>query len=293
MTGAAKMAKETVAILGGKGMLGTDLTDTCRQKNLKVKVFDLPEFDITRNEQLEQVVNSAQTIVNCAAYTDVDGAESESELAYKVNAEAVERLGAMVKETNGWLLHISTDFIFDGKLNRPYVETDSPNPINEYGRSKLAGEQLLIESGCRNCIIRIQWTYGLHGENFVTKLTQHAKTNKTLKVVDDQIGSPTATTEVAKVICKLLPKKPEGIFNFACAGYISRYEMAKFIFEKLSMDVELLPCKSSNYITAAPSGVLRAARPLNSRFDCSKIKALLDEPIMSWQIPLELFLRQL
>ena len=280
------MAKETVAILGGKGMSGTDLTDTCRQRNLEVKVFDLPEFDITRNEQLEQVVNSAQTIVNCAAYTDVDSAESESELAYKVNAEAVGRLGAMVKETNGWLLHISTDFIFDGKLNRPYVETDSPNPINEYGRSKLAGEQLLIESGCRNCIIRIQWTYGLHGNNFVTKLIQHAKTNKTLKVVDDQIGSPTATTEVAKVICRLLLKKSEGIFHFAGSGYVSRYEMAKFIFDKLSIGVSLSPCKSSDFVAAA-------TRPLNSRFDCSKIKALLDEPIAPWQVPLERFLRQL
>jgi len=276
----------TVAILGGKGMLGTDLAETCRQENLEVKVFDLPEFDITSHQQLEQVVNPTQTIVNCAAYTDVNGAENESELAYKVNAEAVGQLGALVKETNGWLLHISTDFVFDGKLNRLYVETDAPSPINEYGRSKLAGEQLLIESGCRNCIIRIQWTYGLHGENFVTKLIQHAKTNKTLKVVDDQIGSPTATTEIVKVICRLLPKKPEGIFHFASAGYISRYEMAKFIFEKLSMDVELLPCKSSDYATAA-------ARPLNSRFDCSKIRALLHEHIAPWQMPLERFLRQL
>lgn len=280
------MAKETVAILGGKGMLGTDLAETCRQENFEVKVFDLPEFDITNNEQLKQVVNSAQTIVNCAAYTDVDGAESESELAYKVNAEAVGRLGALIKETNGWLLHISTDFVFDGKLNRPYVETDSPNPINEYGRSKLAGEQLLIKSGCRNYIIRIQWTYGLHGNNFVTKLIQHAKTNKTLKVVDDQVGSPTATTEVAKVICRLLPKKPKGIFHFAGSGYVSRYEMAKFIFDKLSIGVSLSPCKSSDFVAAA-------ARPLNSRFDCSKIKALLDDPIQSWYIPLERFLRLL
>jgi len=280
------MAKETVAILGGKGMLGTDLAETCRQENLEVKVFDLPEFDITSHLQLEQAVNSAETIVNCAAYTNANGAESESELAHKVNAEAVGWLGALAKKTNRWLLHVSTDFVFDGKLNRPYIETDLPNPINEYGRSKLAGEQLLVESGCRNCIMRIQWTYGLHGNNFVTKLIQRAKTNETLKVVDDQIGSPTATTEVAKVICKLLLRKPQGLFHFASSGYVSRYEMAKFIFEKLSMDVKFLPCKSSDYVTAA-------ARPLNSRFDCSKIRALLDEHIAPWQVPLERFLRQL
>jgi len=275
-----------ITILGGKGMLGSDLVSACRQQGLNTIVFDLPEFDITNSNHLQQAVSNAQIIVNCAAYTDVNGAENESELAYKVNAEAVGRLGALAQKTNRWLLHISTDFVFDGKLNKPYVETDSPNPINEYGRSKLAGEQLLVESGCRHCIMRIQWTYGLHGNNFVAKLIQHAKTNKTLKVVDDQIGSPTATTEVAKVICKLLQRKPQGLFHFASSGYVSRYEMAKFIFDKLSMDISLSPCKSGDYLTVAK-------RPLNSRFDCGKIKALLNEPIKPWQVPLEHFLRQL
>jgi dTDP-4-dehydrorhamnose reductase len=126
----------------------------------------------------------------------------------------------------------------------------------------------------------------LHGNNFVIKLIQRARINNTLKVVDDQTGSPTATTEVAKVICKLLLKKPQGLFHFANSGYVSRYEMAKFIFDKLSIGVTLSPCKSSDFVTAA-------ARPLNSRFDCSKIRTLLDEPIAPWQVPLERFLRQL
>jgi len=275
-----------IAILGGRGMLGTDLTNICEQHRFDVKVFDLPEFDITDSRQPKQALNGAQIIVNCAAYTNVDGAESEAELAYQVNAEAVGRLGALAKEADAWLLHVSTDFVFDGRLNKPYVETDTPNPINEYGRTKLAGEQLLSQSGCRHCILRVEWTYGSAGSNFVTKLIQRAKAHKTLKVVDDQIGSPTATTEVAKVICKLLRSRPQGIFHFASAGYVSRYEMAKFIFDKLSMDVNLLPCKTADFASAA-------ARPLNSRFDCSKIKALLDEPIEPWQGPLERFLRQI
>jgi dTDP-4-dehydrorhamnose reductase len=120
----------------------------------------------------------------------------------------------------------------------------------------------------------------------VTKLIQHAKTNSTLKVVDDQIGSPTATTEVAKIIYKLLSRKPQGILHFASDGYVSRFGMAEFIFDKLSMNVTLLPCKTSDYASAA-------ARPLNSRFDCRKIKELLDESIEPWQGPLERFLRQL
>jgi dTDP-4-dehydrorhamnose reductase len=275
-----------IVILGGRGMLGTDLTKICGQQGFNVEVFDLPEFDITNSQQLKEALSNTKTIVNCAAYTNVDGAESEAELAYQVNAEAAGRLGAFARDADKWVLHISTDFIFDGRSDRPYVETDLPNPINEYGKTKLAGEQLLIQSGCRHCIIRIQWTYGSAGNNFISKLIQRAETDKELKVVDDQIGSPTATTEVAKVICELLRKKPTGLFHFASAGYVSRYEMAKFIFDKLSMDVTLSSCKTSDWKTGAD-------RPLNSRFDCSKIQALLDEPIEYWQVPLERFLRQL
>jgi dTDP-4-dehydrorhamnose reductase len=134
--------------------------------------------------------------------------------------------------------------------------------------------------------MRIQWTYGLNGENFVTKLIRRARANKLLRVVDDQIGSPTATTQVAEAIYKLLSKRPEGVFHFASEGYVSRYEMAKFIFDKVAMDVDLVACKSSDYVTAA-------ARPLNSRFDCSKIKALLGEAIEPWERPLQSFLMRL
>jgi dTDP-4-dehydrorhamnose reductase len=276
----------TVTILGGRGMLGTDVAKVCGEEGFDVKVFDLPEFDVTNTQQLKEAVDSAKIIVNCAAYTNVDGAESESELAYQVNAEAVGRLGNLVKENNSWLLHISTDFVFDGRSDRPYVETDPPNPINEYGRTKLAGEQLLAESSCEYCIMRLEWTYGSAGTNFVTKVVQRAKTGGTIKVVDDQIGSPTATTEAAGVICKLLRMRPAGLFHFANAGYVSRYETAEFIFDKLSIDVNLLPCKTSDYVSVA-------ARPLNSRFVCSKIEKLLGEPIETWQGPLERFLRQL
>ena len=273
-----------IAILGGRGMLGTDLAKKCGQEGFAVKVFDLPEFDITNSQQLKEAVSSSKIIVNCAAYTNVDGAESETKLSHQVNAEAVGRLGALVKEADAWLLHVGTDFVFDGRLDRPYVETDHPNPINEYGRSKLAGEQLLSKSSCRHCIMRVEWTYGQAGQNFVTKLIERAKTDKSLKVVDNQVGSPTATTEVARVICKLMRIRPEGVFHFASSGYVSRYGMAEFIFDKLSMDVNLLACKTSDFNSVAE-------RPLNSRFDCSKIAALLDKPIEPWQVPLERFLR--
>lgn len=276
----------TMAILGGRGMLGSDLARTCQLQGFETIVLDLPEFDITNVDHVQQAVSNAEVIVNCAAYTNVDGAEGEAELAHKINTEAVGRLGDITQEAGKWLLHISTDFVFDGLLGRPYVETDPAHPINTYGKSKLAGERLLTESGCRCCIMRVEWTYGSAGNNFVTKLIQRAKSGNALKVVDDQVGSPTATTDVSKAICELLKSEPEGVFHFAASGYVSRYEMAKFIVDRLSMEVEVTPCKTSDF----PSP---AMRPLNSRFDCSKIQALLSEPIEHWQKPLECFLRQL
>ncbi|MHC4664679.1 MAG: dTDP-4-dehydrorhamnose reductase [Planctomycetota bacterium] len=279
------MGDEAVVILGGRGMLGSDLASACKQ-SFSTVVLDLPDFDITNYKQLEWVIKDASIVLNCAAYTNVDGAESKADLAYKVNAEAVGRLGDLAKKAGVWVVHISTNFVFDGKSDTPYVETDPPNPINAYGKSKLAGEQLLVESGCRHCIMRIEWTYGLHGDNFVTKLIRRAEASKELKVVDDQIGSPTATTEVAGTICKLLSRRPEGIFHFASDGYVSRHEMAKFVFDIISMDVNILPYKSSDCVTPAE-------RPLSSRFDCCKIKALLEGPIEPWQGPLDSFLRKL
>jgi dTDP-4-dehydrorhamnose reductase len=279
------MVENRVAILGGKGMLGSDLAAACQQHRLITTVLDLPEFDITNENHLTNILKEVDAVINCAAYTDVEKAESESELAYKVNGEAVGKLGTAARGAGVWVLHISTDFVFDGKSKRPYIETDPPHPISTYGASKLAGEKLLVESGCRHCIMRVEWTYGSAGNNFVTKMIKRAKAGEKLKVVDDQMGSPTATTEIVKVICRLLSKKPEGLFHFASAGYVSRFEMARFIFDKLNMSVDLSRCKTAEFPTVAK-------RPLNSRFDCSKIKALLDGPIKPWQVPLERFLER-
>lgn len=265
-------------------MLGADMAKACEQRGFAAHVFDLPEFDIANSEQLREAVDSADMIVNCAAYTDVDGAESEVELAYQVNAAAVGRLGEMAKQAGKWVLHVSTDFVFDGRLERPYTESDTPNPINEYGRTKLDGERLLVESGCRCCIVRVEWTYGSAGNNFVTKLLQRARSGQPVKVVDDQIGSPTATAEASKAMCDLLRRKPEGLFHYASEGYVSRYEMAEFVCDRLSLGVNLSRCKTSDFAGAAK-------RPLNSRFDCGKIKTLLNERIKPWQVPLEHFLR--
>ncbi|MBN1361475.1 MAG: dTDP-4-dehydrorhamnose reductase [Sedimentisphaerales bacterium] len=280
------MGRPVVAILGGRGMLGTDLAAACAAKGLTVRTYDLPEFDVTDDRQLREAIGPADAVLNCAAYTNVDGAETEAELAHRVNAEAVGNLGALARQSGKWVLHFSTDFVFDGTLDRPYRESDTPNPLNEYGRSKLAGERYLDESRCAHCIVRLEWTYGAHGKSFVTKLLERARHGEMLTVVDDQIGSPTATTQVAAAACRLVESRVEGLFHLAADGYVTRFGMAGFILDRSGLEAPLHPCRSSDY--AAP-----AVRPLNSRFDCSKIQALLDDPIEPWQGPLERFVRRL
>ncbi len=275
-----------VIILGGKGMLGSEVAAECKSRGIDFEVFDLPEFDITDQHQLTQAVGHNKIIINSAAYTNVDNAETETTLAIRVNSEAVGNLASIAKRTGAWVLHISTDFVFDGAGSDPYTEKSIPHPVNAYGRTKLAGERLLEENKCSHCIMRVEWTYGQAGDNFIKKILQKARTTKEMKVVDDQFGSPTATTEAAKAVCDLMLKKPKGIFHFASQGYASRLDVARFIVRTLGLDVQLAGCKTSDYPSAA-------IRPLNSRFECGKIRTLLSGPINPWQAPLEEFLKKL
>lgn len=271
-----------IVLLGAKGMLGSEVRSLYGEE--KIKAFDLPEFDITDLTQLKNAVDDANIVINCSAYTDVEKAESQYDLAYKINAEAVENLAKLAAHKNIYVIHISTDFVFDGKKDSFYDETDIPRPINAYGKSKFEGELLLMENH-QNCgIIRVQWTYGKNGNNFISKLISLSKQRDSLKVVDDQFGSPTWTQEVAKVIRIFAENRHCGLFHYAAAGFVSRYEVAKFVFEKLHLKTEIIPCKSSEFKSAA-------ARPANSRFCCHKIQSLLDKPIEMWQKPLERFLK--
>jgi dTDP-4-dehydrorhamnose reductase len=278
----------SVVVLGAKGMLGMEVLTVLARRNIAAQGYDLPEFDITNAAHLEKALQSAGAVINCAAYTNVEKAESESELAFRVNGQATGILGQLAKKLSIPVLHISTDFVFDGTLDRPYVETDTANPLSAYGKSKYEGEKALWASGCRFCIVRVQWTYGRAGVNFVKKMLDAARAGKPLRVVDDQTGSPTATAQVAELLCRMLqlPVFPQGIFHLAAGGYVNRYEMAKFIFETLKMDVSLSPCKTSDFPSAAK-------RPLNSRFDCRKLETLLGTVIRPWQEPLRDYLETL
>ncbi len=277
-----------ISVLGAKGMLGTDLMACGRDQKINVQGYDLPEFNITDAQSLEKIVGASSCIVNCAAYTNVDRAEQEEPLAAQINGDAVGVLAHLAAGAGVPVIHISTDFVFDGLLDRPYVETDKPNPINAYGRSKLEGEKHLAEVGCRYCLLRVEWTYGRAGVNFVKKILEAAQTRPVLKVVDDQVGSPTATKEVAAVIGRILKKKefPEGIYHLAADGYASRYEMAQFLCRIKGIQTPIEPCKTADF----PSP---AKRPLNSRFNCRKLESLLGKKMKPWQESLTEFLEQI
>ncbi len=194
-------------------------------------------------------------------------------------------MGQIAKDAGVPVLHISTDFVFDGSKAEPYDELDKPNPISVYGGSKRLGETLLAESGCSHCILRIEWSYGKHGANFITKILNAAKQRDLLKIVDDQVGSPTHTVEIAKVILDLLQIAtfPAGLLHCAARGTASRYEMTRFLFARLGIQTKIEPCKTADFKSAAQ-------RPLNSRFDCQKLETLLGRSIPTWQEMLENFL---
>ena len=279
------MAFKAITILGGQGMLGADLGAIVSQRGLDVRVYDLPEFDITDDKQLEAAVSGSKVIVNCAAYTNVEKAESDVECANQINGYAVGRLGQIAKEMTVPVLHISTDFVFDGTKAESYIETDATGPVNAYGRSKLLGETLLAESGCSHCIVRLEWTYGKGGVHFITKILNAAKQRDLLKVVDDQVGSPTHTVEVARVILDLLQTEtfPTGLYHCAGSGFASRYEMTRFLFDALGVQTKRVPCKTADLKSVAQ-------RPLNSRFNCQKLETLLGRSMPTWQDMLKNYL---
>ena len=272
-----------IGIIGGHGMLGRDLTIIAESRGFEVTLFDHPIYDITRSSDIEHIVEASDVIINCAAYTAVDQAEIDIENAYAVNAYAVKKLGECAAKSDKYILHVSTDFVFGDSSSKPHNESSNTNPLNIYGKSKLKGEILLEGSGAKHAVIRIQWTYGINGNNFIAKLIELASKLDELKVVDDQIGAPTPTVEVSKAILCLVDKRAEGLYHFASRDYASRYEVACEISGILNLKNKLIPCSSDLF--PAP-----ARRPENSRFDCSKIDKILDFERRDWKALLKEYL---
>ncbi len=230
-----------VLILGAKGMLGHDL----------MKVFsgaigwDRPELDITNQQEVLKKIKGLKPdlVINCAAYTDVDGAETNPGLAFKTNAYAVGYIAEACKQAGAEIVHLSTDYVFDGK-KQSYSESDAKNPINIYGRSKAMGEDELIAHTSKYYLVRTAWLYGINGPNFVKKIIDLAKDKKEITVVDDQVGCPTYTKDLADGIKRIIGK-PYGIYHLINNGHCSWFEFAREIARIKGLNVKVKPMKSS------------------------------------------------
>ena len=251
-----------ILVIGANGMLGRDLMDTLEGD---VRGVDIDDIDITDAESVRRVLLTLKprVIVNAAAYTDVDGCETNRDQAIEVNGEAVAWIAMIAAEIGAKLVQISTDYVFDGKKEIPYNEDDLPRPLSVYGESKLAGE-LNAQLASEWLIVRTQWLYGLHGKNFVETMLRMGAERKELSVVTDQFGCPTWTIDVCGAVKALIDSGCRGIYHAVNAGSCSWNEFAKTIFEQAGMDITVNPMTSDQLNRPAP-------RPAHSVLDISKL----------------------
>jgi len=285
-----------ILVTGKNGQLGrsihkiihTNNTETNTSQNLNEFIFtSRKELDLSSDSSISHYFNNNDKfdiIINCAAYTAVDKAEAEQELANQVNHLAVEQLATIANEQHAKLIHISTDYVFDGESNKPYIETDETNPINVYGKTKLAGEKALkVVMPMNAIIIRTSWVYSEYGNNFIKTMLKLGKERDELNVVNDQIGSPTYATDLAGAILKIINNKnyqdkaqPTEIFHCSNKGKMSWYDFSKEIFKLAKMDCKISPIKTKQYPTPAK-------RPRNTFMSKNKITETFDVNILDWQ----------
>jgi dTDP-4-dehydrorhamnose reductase len=223
-----------VLVTGANGQLGLALQDAAKDSNLDLVFMDKNTVDITDAQAVKEVFTKQyfDVCINAAAYTDVDGAESNKALAYAINATAVETLAKSCKERGCWLIHISTDYVFDGSLDRPYTPEDTPNPLNVYGASKLAGEQAIRAVGGTCSIVRTSWLYSQYGNNFYTKLQAQLDAGKTLRVTADQHGCPTRAEDLAAHLLTGIANQqlPKGVSHYCGNEIMTWLDLARRLF---------------------------------------------------------------
>ena len=257
-----------VLITGVKGQLGYDVLERLKTLNIDCIGVDKEDFDLTDESKTKDFIiqYKPDVVIHCAAYTAVDKAEDEKEVCYAVNVNGTKYIAEACKELNAKMVYISTDYVFDGTKEGLYDIMDRPNPINYYGYTKYLGEEIVKENLEKYFIVRISWVFGKNGNNFVKTMLRLGKERKELKVVSDQVGSPTYTYDIAKLLSQMIQTEKYGVYHATNEGYCSWYEFASEIFTLASFDVSVLPIKTEEYPT-------KAKRPKNSRM--SK-KSLID-----------------
>lgn len=285
-----RLSNSSILITGAHGQLGSELTKLLEGSQVtKLYLTDINQLDITNEKQVLQYVNEKEIdiIINCAAYNFVEKAEQEQPLAMAINHNAVAHLAKAAKANGALLIHISTDFVFNGKSSTPYTEDIEPQPLSIYGKSKMLGEKAVLESGAAHLLIRTSWLYSSYGSNFVKSIIKAARANESIRVVFDQVGTPTYAADLAEVIVKLCKRYvnslndkssrfPYGVYHYSNEGVASWYDFAYATLSLLNIECKVLPIRSFDY----PSKV---ERPSFSLLDKSKIKSVFNIDIPHWQ----------
>ena len=272
----------TILVTGGNGQLASCIKDVEKQyDDLNVIYTDHLELDICDLNQIQTFFKSNPQInycINCAAYTAVDKAETEAEKAFEINATGAKNLAQVCNDHDAILIHVSTDFVFDGEKNEPYTETDAANPISVYGASKLQGEVEIQQALKEYFIIRTSWLYSEYGNNFMKTMLRLAETRDGISVVSDQIGTPTYAGDLAEIIIQIINTKTEkyGIYHYSNEGVASWFEFAKEIFKLTKNKIKVNPIPSIEYLTPAK-------RPKYSVLDKKKIIDVFKIDIPFWR----------
>jgi dTDP-4-dehydrorhamnose reductase len=270
-----------VLVIGSDGQLGLEFQKISNSYDFLYWFFStIKTLDLSRLDTISSFLNdiNPSIIINCAAYTSVDKAESEPKLANTINYEAVDIISKWTSENNKKLIHVSTDYVFDGLSKLPLSENSITNPVNEYGCSKLKGEQVCLKNDANSIVIRTSWLYSSFGKNFVKTMIDLMKKNKSVKVVNDQIGSPTYAYDLAKVILEIITKSKSksGLFHYSNMGETSWFEFARSIREFYNLDCKIIGVSSKEFKTLAK-------RPKYSLLNKSKIKTTFNLEIPSYK----------
>lgn len=275
-----------VLVTGVKGQLGYDVVKDLEKRGHQPIGVDRDEMDLMDNEAIRTFIMNLkpEAIIHCAAYTAVDKAEEEVETCYQINAEAVKVISECAKELDVKLIYISTDYVFDGTKEGEYVETDLPNPINVYGASKLKGEQYVQTLLEKYYIVRISWVFGVNGNNFIKTMRRLGSERDELNIINDQVGSPTYTADLAPLLVDMMETDKYGIYHATNEETCSWYEFANEIFKQSGIEVKTNPITTNQYPTAAK-------RPMNSRMSKAKLKANGFNLLPTWQEALAHYLK--
>jgi len=267
-----------VLITGVNGQLGYDIAEQLKELNVDVIGTKRTDFDITNKEQTKSFIlkERPDIIIHCAAYTAVDKAEAQKVDCYSVNVEGTKNIAEVARELYAKLVYISTDYVFDGTGTEPHNEDENTKPINYYGYTKEQGERLVKEVMDKSFIVRTSWIYGYNGNNFVKTMLRLAETKNEISVVNDQVGSPTYTRDLAKFVIDLIQTEKYGTYHGVNEGYCSWHEFAKKIFDLTNNNIKVNPVSSSEYPT-------KAKRPLNSRLSTNKLVDNAFNRLPNWQ----------